>query len=178
MHAHERTLIARMGFEDPDKKDRRHDLACQYLAENKERLLRRVLGDAVKDVARHGFEVPVSKGTGQYKVTIGFVDLVVNYNHRWVDEKRGEEWCESLGCAVEVKIGRVQVGDIIRQINLYREYESAGAWIVATVFPLAESDVTALKRSRIHHVLLGEGFEKWVAEQEAKQGKHDLSIEL
>jgi hypothetical protein len=33
MHAHDRTLIASLGFADPDKKNRRHTLACQYLAQ-------------------------------------------------------------------------------------------------------------------------------------------------
>jgi hypothetical protein len=32
MHSHDRTLISRLGFADPDKGDRRHDLACQFLA--------------------------------------------------------------------------------------------------------------------------------------------------
>lgn len=31
-HSHEQGLLARMGFADPDRKDRRHTLACQYLA--------------------------------------------------------------------------------------------------------------------------------------------------
>ncbi len=32
MHAHDRTLISRLGFADPDKKEPLHDLACRYLA--------------------------------------------------------------------------------------------------------------------------------------------------
>src|SRR5690349_9879295 len=32
-HSHERTLISGLGFADPDKKNRRHDYACQYLAQ-------------------------------------------------------------------------------------------------------------------------------------------------
>ena len=31
-YAHDRTLLASLGFADPDKKDPRHDLACQYMA--------------------------------------------------------------------------------------------------------------------------------------------------
>lgn len=33
MHSSDRTLLASLGFADPDKKDRRHTLACQYLAQ-------------------------------------------------------------------------------------------------------------------------------------------------
>ena len=32
-HTHDRTLLASLGFQDPDKKDRRHTLACQYLCQ-------------------------------------------------------------------------------------------------------------------------------------------------
>lgn len=40
MHAHDRTLLASLGFADPDKRNPLHDFACQYLAlrENHERL--------------------------------------------------------------------------------------------------------------------------------------------
>lgn len=38
MHANERTLIANLGFSDPDKKNPLHDLACQYLAMDENRL--------------------------------------------------------------------------------------------------------------------------------------------
>ncbi len=31
-HAHDRTLLARLGFDDPDKSEARHDSACFYLA--------------------------------------------------------------------------------------------------------------------------------------------------
>ncbi len=34
MHSHDRTLLARLGFSDPDKKEPLHDLACAYLAED------------------------------------------------------------------------------------------------------------------------------------------------
>ena len=32
-HTHDRTLLASLGFADPDKGDRRHTLACQYLSD-------------------------------------------------------------------------------------------------------------------------------------------------
>lgn len=31
MHSHDQSLLAKMGFNDPDKKDARHDLACRYI---------------------------------------------------------------------------------------------------------------------------------------------------
>lgn len=32
-HSHDRTLLAALGFQDPDKKDPKHTLACQYLCQ-------------------------------------------------------------------------------------------------------------------------------------------------
>jgi hypothetical protein len=32
-HSHDRTLIASLGFADPDKQDPMHDLACEYLSQ-------------------------------------------------------------------------------------------------------------------------------------------------
>ena len=32
MHSHERTMLAKLGFADPDRREQRHDVACQYLA--------------------------------------------------------------------------------------------------------------------------------------------------
>lgn len=55
MHAHDRTLLSRLGFADPDKRDPLHDLACQYLAlaENHERLARLVAQVAWQTEQRH-----------------------------------------------------------------------------------------------------------------------------
>ena len=45
MHSKDRTQLANFGFRDPDKRDRRHDLACQYIAKQEiaEALLRFVV---------------------------------------------------------------------------------------------------------------------------------------
>ncbi len=44
MHSHDRTLIAELGFKDPDKGEPEHDLACNYLASIPERLCALALG--------------------------------------------------------------------------------------------------------------------------------------
>jgi hypothetical protein len=49
MHAHDRTLVSQI-LVDPDRKDRRHDLACQYLArpEVAQKILEAIFGDLSK----------------------------------------------------------------------------------------------------------------------------------
>jgi hypothetical protein len=91
MHSHDRSLLANLGFADPDKKDPKHDWACQYLCQPE--VGKKWLGLLTfpylsdrqkatwnfKDFADLHFrtEVPISKGEGQYKTTIGFLDVLV-----------------------------------------------------------------------------------------------------
>lgn len=250
MHSHDRTMLARLGFADPDKGDRRHDLACQYLArpEGVARLVEIVLVPALGDgpidgrywrgtqqstitpgTARH--EVALSKGRDQYKTTIGFLDVMVPvgvitkseghclcditkrvYIHKGTQEEIGDEqyevrrgetgfrsfdWAfenrtvkgwrkdnrnqsQSVAIVVEVKVSPVGVGDMIRQINLYKEHFGEfrephrpigyeGQWAVATYFPLKATDADTLIREGIRPIRLGDAFDRWCDEQ------HDTS---
>jgi hypothetical protein len=124
MHAHDRTMIARLGFGDPDKKNDLHDQACRYLAENepaatlfdlflpdslKETMKTDVLkcghGDAIEKVTittpydiRSRFEVPVEKGENQYKTTIGFLDLMLTLVREIYVQQSGPcVACRSMG---------------------------------------------------------------------------------
>jgi hypothetical protein len=107
MHSHARTLISRLGFADPDKKDRRHDLACQYLVtpEVAKRIVQEIVrpgsmrfldgkGVRMNDRATYRFqgradviqamatsdtvlEWPLKKGTTQS--IVGFLDVVLPF---------------------------------------------------------------------------------------------------
>lgn len=284
MHTHERTLLASLGFADPDKKNPRHDLACQYLAlpENHQRIARLLVSDAPKSVTykvhdeqewtfsgtrRYAISVgdptiewPISKGDGRYKTTIGFVDVVLPFSRTWADEgeacgwrKAGpvdhavdlsdlpEKWRPYLAAltdsawdarnvlvpvkslapdlqaghpdgevgiivrlrdgafvatvptfqrhkfprsdsgvsewsaCVEVKIGRVGVGDVLRQVALYREHIDGHRtkWILATPFPFDADDLVTLRSASITHVRLGDKFEQWVAQRTAAPRAED-----
>ena len=102
MHSHDRTLLARLGFADPDKPEPRHDLACQYIGhpatvEKVIRLLDIVyedrphrcgddvweqVGKLTRSVRRKSvaYEMPVEKGSGQYMTTVGFIDVVLRFD--------------------------------------------------------------------------------------------------
>jgi len=77
-HSHERTLLAKLGFGDKDKQNPRHDLACQYLAQQP--VFAKLLGPCLASrcsvkSATLNHEHHITKGQGQYKTTIGFADL-------------------------------------------------------------------------------------------------------
>lgn len=238
MHSHDRTLLARLGFSDPDKKDPRHDLACQYLAlpENQERFAEMFLWPQVRRgtatwlagasettrarMSRYAklrvqteLERPVSKGDGKFKTTVGFIDLWcqwfireerahearktedyyrhaetgevsenarVRFDPGWVTEHR-EVWTATnavsnhgMAAGVEVKVAPSSLGDVLRQVKLYREYLDGGGpgwpiFVLATTYPVSAADTAALRAERITHVRLGPKFDEWVAAQRTEE---------
>lgn len=56
-HNHEQSLLARLGFADPDRKDSRHTLACQYLCQPE--VARKVLQVVGLDVEPKGAPPPI-----------------------------------------------------------------------------------------------------------------------
>ncbi len=158
MHAHDRTLLARLAFGDADKKNSKHDAACQYLAQPNTAL------EVVKVVdpttvahlegTRAEFEMPIEKGEGQYKTTIGFVDLVL-----WVKQDRYHEF--AIG--IEVKIERVSIADCVRQLRLYASYWNPFVWVLVTPWSIDEQEKEML--GQIRHLQLGETFEAFYSRQ-------------
>ena len=98
-HAHDSTLLARLGFADPDRRNPLHDAACQYLAQESKarKLADMLLKDRMKPIVRKyenedgsaadyvgtwsfdhrraELEKHIFKGSGQYRSTIGFLDV-------------------------------------------------------------------------------------------------------
>lgn len=297
-HSHDNTLLQRLGFADPDKKNPKHDLACRYLVldEQAQRLTRLVkfrtpngdpdralaeinsdiesltrlrseeeatrkiasdvferilrstprddrddlyrrlraqehaetraaahvaeaarkrlreteerlrsdalsakkrVSDIQQKITQRGNEVPISKGKGQYKTTIGFLDAFIAGEATWSVRTVGSrsdnnafvatyvayDYTEAEGnmhrldagmfaVAVEVKIGREDVSSILRQMLLYREHfvaprEEPITWVAALAFDLTQNEIDTLKREKIHTIRLGAPFEKWCEEQKA-----------
>jgi hypothetical protein len=192
-HSHDRTLLASLSFGDPDKREPLHDLACEYLAEpiQSQRLVRFATtfkGD-VSTVSKS--EVVISKGEGRYRSTIGFLDLMIEWEENATVPKDEHGWAtRSLArgiVVVEVKINPIGIGDLLRQIGLYREYvggnptpserlrfletgEQVGqlSWVLATAYALDAGQMDTLRQSCVHCVRLGDGFTKWFEERQKR----------
>ena len=231
MHAQNRTMLAKLGFADPDKQDPQHDLVCQYLSlpENVQKLAHlleldrgdetythRYDGETLEEtgvrhrrVAGHGvtFERPISKGEDRYKTTIGFVDLLITFDLRTYCRERRERRRERMSCSwgpwkprdnseerrrvnvgVEVKVSRVQVGEVLRQLQLYRAFTDSSTpyrapgwndisnWVVATTYALSAAEANAIRNERILHVRLGDGFRQFVSAQRALSPVDSIEI--
>jgi hypothetical protein len=238
MHAFDRTLLAKLGFGDPDKGSSAHDLATHYLLlpENIQKVLSYLFGRDPTlrwELKGTSVEAPISKGDGQYKTTIGFIDGCAKFDlfrrrteehinaqkagivekRRLLEEKKRkdeetdrqhEEWCKQQGIPpyastreyeevpdlveewenlwdwmlfIEVKIHRVPMGDVIRQVKLYNEYlnmlhsSDRSVWVVVTQYDLSEAELSMLSGQHIHHFKLGESFKQWFDSREGGQKK-------
>ncbi|HLD90212.1 MAG TPA: hypothetical protein VI911_04230 [Patescibacteria group bacterium] len=202
-HSHERTLLASLGFSDPDKRDRRHTLACQYLCREDVALklagmiwpngdhptdeeMVRIASDPSDRRRRSEWttgltfvssviEAPITKSHGYL---VGFVDVVLRvrlsivgfaevrpYSHE-VRVWRGSG--DVRLAMVEVKVKPVDIGDIARQMALYREHTDGVKFVVATCWRMSADDRATLRDKGIRTIYLGEPFEEYCRARNAE----------
>lgn len=224
MHSFDRTLIAKLGFSDPDKKNPRHDLGCLYLKDPEVRaklgewMLSRIQKLAIprketeerSTVLEVKFPVPkleyhLAKGSGQYATTIGFLDarfdielIVEHYEDSYSAYDRAgrppklsrKVRSQTWPLFAEVKIEPVGVGDILRQLNLYRSYFEIGGYserprapypgvpygILFTSFQLSPAESTAINEAGYGCIQLGTKFDQWCKEQNVQSDPKDMVI--
>lgn len=184
MHSHDRTLLSKLGFGDVDRKNKDHELACLYLSQRDigRQLVSRLCGDDDSlDIENSAIEVALSKGEGQYKTTIGFLDVRIDFSYI--------RTCKPSCCSdsvhicygvaiIEVKNAVCDVSEIIRQINLYKAHFQCvhyEFWIVATTYNISALDSAALTAAGLRHVFLGKGFRSWC---EANAGVASSVVEI
>lgn len=175
------TLLARLAFADPDKQLRKHDMACSFLCQPcvLEKIVgildRRLNGTSNIQQACLQTDVVLSKGQQQYKQIIGFIDGVIEFPTIHNDSMQQKVINTKL--YVEVKINPVTVGEILRQIKLYRTYIEPCNYhnaikipfLLAHAFELKELEVALLESADIICVQLGPQFERWCQEKFANQ---------
>lgn len=209
MYAHDRTLLASLGFADPDKKNPIHDLGCEYLTTvAKKDIIDKIdhhpndryqkdFGECIDDLPRDWSkyrlfpftEFQLIKGDGKYRTTIGFVDAVI------VTMPTVQEACCIDISYFEVKVTRTTIGQVKRQISLYREYEKdntdqliAGCrfrmrhnlwdsrWTLVTTYDVSLPDREDLLRSSIDHIRLGPKFLSWVKSRRERPSEPSSEI--
>lgn len=202
MHSHDRTLLAKLGFQDPDRRDPIHDLACRYLCEPERarRVHDKFIGPNCMgegggwlrslvfklETCSANQEVAISKGVNQYRTTIGFVDAVIGGRYRSTESEDYSGDCIlETRVAIEVKIHPVTASELLRQLNLYREYDSpSGAvlqeghrldpsgrvwtyagrtqWVAAVRFDITSGFINSLRGEGVEVVRLGRSFDEWL----------------
>ncbi len=183
MHSHERTMLAKLGFADADRKEPEHDLACKYLAyEVGERVLESVLE---RDLKRENkvphetigrTEVHLVKGSGQYATTVGFADVIIARGWWHKAERQKDLWLPYRSLLIEVKVDPNPISDAIRQLKLYSSIwipqpnattDGRSALALATVGRVDPQSLIQLKAEHIHHIQLGLAFEDYCRREPA-----------
>ena len=118
-------------------------------------------------------ERPLSKGKGQYKTTIGFIDVYVECNHiidwKWslnADEsingvrKYGAKYEEIFVFEVKTKL---YVSDFLRQMKLYLEYfvKHKTTPVLVMTNPISVAEREAVEAEGIKVIQLGSKFQRW-----------------
>lgn len=99
------TLQARFGFADSDIKKPKHDEIMLWLDQNLDAVLTVILRKNVIG-AKARWELPVTSRPPNTNYIIGFLDMVVVYG--------SEQIC------FEIKTEILSLGELLRQINMYR----------------------------------------------------------
>ena len=104
-----RTIIEKFGFADDDKKDSTHDQIQLWVFKN----FSLVVNSCYRSHYSHDSTPELEHPITENKFIVGFVDLYKD------------------GFAIEVKSKIPSIGELIRQINFYRNY-TGGRWIVVS----------------------------------------------
>jgi hypothetical protein len=181
MHASDRTLLQKLGFDDSDRKRPEHDGACRYLAYvAAERIWQSIYPDYTKEMhawladlrtrdpenAKHydlrgRTEVHITKGKWEYKQTVGFADVILScFVASKGNDGRLSFHRETI--VIEVKTQPVQTSDAMRQLRVYGSFiENCDKLALATTYELPGAERFQLSRENIVHLQLGEDFQKW-----------------
>jgi hypothetical protein len=177
-------------LKDKDRKLSEHDAACRYLAyvaaeqvwwalfpKDVEEVKKCLAGIAANEpeyarayVIRGQTEIHVSKGSGQYQQTVGFVDVLMS---GWTGHKHsdGKFYVHGTKAVIEVKVNPSQTTDAIRQLRLYGSFvDQCDRLVLATLYEIPGTGRLQLAREGIRHLQLGPAFRQWLETDQGADG--------
>ena len=157
MHSKDKTLIASLGFSDPDKGEL-HDRAC-FFCTTESFAAAILINSAVTglgaefSIREHTaqLEHPIKEGYG----IVGFADVLVTFDLTSVwpcpecKAYRAENGRKKFKALIEVKTRVEPVGNWVRQINLYRAKMSVDLAILACVQAIPDTHQAYLRQADI-----------------------------
>lgn len=144
------------GFSDPKTWSTARDEADKYLLE---KLPPRPQWTEERSVVKAWEEISNALRNEKRLVTCEFSGG--GYLKTKYDDNTSHRNGGGFAVGVEVKANPVPIGDVIRQIALYKDY-MPGAWILVTAYELSKMDVDELDRADIKHLLAGDKFHAWL----------------
>jgi hypothetical protein len=154
MHGKDRTLIASLGFSDPDKGEL-HDRACFFCTTESFAAAIPInsAGEGEFSIREHTaqLEHPIKEGYG----IVGFADVLVNFDLTsvWLcpecNSYRDTYEQKKFKVLIEVKTRVEPVGNWVRQINLYRAKMPVDLAILACVQVIPDMHQAYLRQANI-----------------------------
>jgi hypothetical protein len=126
MQERNQTLIQRLGFSDPDRRTPIHDQIQIWAFSHVDVIIRDLFPtkyDFEITYKRLEHPIPVSPGNG--KTVVGFIDLFVD-GYLLIGSERSKRFV----IAIEIKSKIASCGDLIRQLNFYRQFMPDTEWMV------------------------------------------------
>lgn len=205
MHSHDRTLLASLGFADPDKGNPEHDTICRYLTrpETVGKISDWLFGyvgapldvgaksvvRVVQPVPKAMSEYHLAKGSGEYKSTVGFIDILYEFRDWGYDYKCGDDTSfydeTPFRVFAEIKVARSNTGDILRQMQLYKSYLKLERYgrinhvpvgLLIAPWDMTKTEIALFKKEDIAFVKLGDEYKKWSEEDAKVVGKPHFTL--
>lgn len=184
--ARKQTLVNNLELDNVDNGERRHSLACSYLCEPKiQEFLCSFIN--VREEPKHnyagrcttrteynpgiaGTEVPLLKGSGKSRSIVGFIDVIISPQRTDRNKFEGgrtrkdKPYIGTPKIVIEVKINKVDIGNIVKQISLYKQYLDEPwdkYWFLAVDFPLTDKEKKRIEQAGIFCFKLGKKFDEY-----------------
>jgi len=122
-----KTLIEKLGFQDPDRKSNKHDEIQLWTYHHIDEVLKSFSSPGnTMEITSRRLEYPIKQTTGNWSSVVGYVDLLVS------GKITNQEGSKDFTAAIEIKSEIPCLGDLVRQINFYRQYDlfMSTTWIV------------------------------------------------
>lgn len=128
-----KTHIEKLGFVDKDKKSSEHDKIQLWTYDNVETVIAETIMKNETNpykIVNRKWEFPVRYTNGSFQSLIGFIDLRIGVNGKF--KVQGQLVDDSdYPVFIEVKTQIPNLGELLRQMNTYRNYISGKFIVVA-----------------------------------------------
>lgn len=163
-------LPNRWMMNDPDRLSPKHDEITMWLDQNIQEVVSQIIipgGEWIWNTSDSNSDKPVIKSLPartiwehpviSWKSVSGYIDLVAVYSEPFLDEKFNVLFRDAGVIAFEVKTKLSGIGDLIRQISLYRQYTQKefyrAAWFLVIPDPPSSEQIEILRKNHIGVIL-------------------------
>ncbi|AQS93988.1 hypothetical protein BXQ17_07900 [Polaribacter sp. BM10] len=121
-----KTHLEKLGFSEKDKKDSKHDIIQTWTYNN----IEKVVDELIMKNNPHPYKIVANKWehqvmyvNGNYKSIVGYIDLMVRIQGKFIfyDSEEYEDYTKTV--FIEVKTQIPSLGELIRQMRAYQSYQ-------------------------------------------------------